>query len=98
MQKLAVGKMAGKMAERDRKNEKGATLVEYALLASLIAIVSIGAMAFVGTRSAETFTFVGCVQGVTLSSDLPKDHVVEGCRQVASMPNALEVLNIMLDD
>ena len=40
------------------RNEKGATAIEYGLIAALIAVAAIGAMASVGTKLNSTFTNV----------------------------------------
>ena len=40
-------------------NERGASLVEYALLVALIAVVCIGAITFLGGEAAENFSEVG---------------------------------------
>jgi pilus assembly protein Flp/PilA len=40
------------------KDERGASLVEYALLVALIAVVCIVAIGFVGTRASEKFSGV----------------------------------------
>jgi pilus assembly protein Flp/PilA len=40
-------------------DERGASLVEYALLVALIAIVCIAAIAFVGTSASTKFSNVG---------------------------------------
>ena len=40
------------------KNEKGATAIEYGLIAALIAVAAIAAMQSVGTSLNETFTAV----------------------------------------
>ena len=40
------------------KNEKGATAIEYGLIAALIAVAAIGAMQSVGTKLATTFNNV----------------------------------------
>jgi pilus assembly protein Flp/PilA len=37
------------------KNEKGATAIEYGLIAALIAIAAIGAMTNIGTKLSSTF-------------------------------------------
>jgi pilus assembly protein Flp/PilA len=37
------------------KNEKGATAIEYGLIAALIAVAAIGAMTSVGTKLSSTF-------------------------------------------
>lgn len=38
-----------------RSDEKGATVIEYALIAALIAVVAIGAMSLIGDGVKETF-------------------------------------------
>jgi pilus assembly protein Flp/PilA len=40
------------------KNEKGATAIEYGLIAALIAVAAIGAMQSVGTKLNSTFNNV----------------------------------------
>lgn len=40
------------------KNERGASLVEYALLVALIAVVVIGAVTLLGTTAEDTFSNV----------------------------------------
>lgn len=40
------------------KNEKGATAIEYGLIAALIAVAAIGAMGTVGNKLKNTFTNV----------------------------------------
>jgi len=40
------------------KNDKGATAIEYGLIAALIAVAAIGAMQGVGTKLTTTFTNV----------------------------------------
>jgi pilus assembly protein Flp/PilA len=40
------------------KNEKGATAIEYGLIAALIAVAAIGAMGAVGTELSSTFSDV----------------------------------------
>lgn len=42
--------------EVEKKNEKGATMVEYAILAALIAIVAIGAVTFLGQNTSKKFS------------------------------------------
>jgi pilus assembly protein Flp/PilA len=37
------------------KNEKGATAIEYGLIAALIAVAAIGAMTAIGTKLSSTF-------------------------------------------
>jgi pilus assembly protein Flp/PilA len=39
--------------------DKGATLVEYALLVALIAVASIGAMTLLATKVSEKFSTIG---------------------------------------
>ena len=41
------------------EEEKGASMLEYALLAALIAIVAIAAVTFLGQQSCRTFSIVG---------------------------------------
>lgn len=40
------------------KNEKGATAIEYGLIAALIAVAAIGAMSAIGTQLSATFMSV----------------------------------------
>ncbi len=40
------------------KNDKGATAIEYGLIAALIAVAAIGAMTSIGTSLSSTFTNV----------------------------------------
>ncbi len=40
------------------KNEKGATAIEYGLIAALIAVAAIGAMSSVGSKLSTTFNNV----------------------------------------
>ncbi|PCJ44616.1 MAG: Flp family type IVb pilin [Alphaproteobacteria bacterium] len=42
-----------------RKSEKGATAIEYGLIAALIAVAVIGAMTTVGTNLKSTFDTIG---------------------------------------
>ena len=41
------------------RDERGASLVEYALLVALIAVVCIVAISFVGSRASDKFSAVG---------------------------------------
>jgi pilus assembly protein Flp/PilA len=41
------------------KNNKGATAIEYGLIAALIAVAAIGAMSSLGTKLTNTFNSVG---------------------------------------
>ncbi len=41
------------------ETERGASLVEYALLVALIAVVCIGAVTFLGNEAADNFSDVG---------------------------------------
>ncbi|MBX8827364.1 Flp family type IVb pilin [Ochrobactrum sp. SFR4] len=45
--------------KRFRKNESGATAIEYGLIAALIAVVIIGAVTMLGTSVATQFFRVG---------------------------------------
>ena len=47
------------------EEEKGANLVEYALLAALIAVVCIAAITFLGTQASTTFRNVGSHLGAS---------------------------------
>ncbi|MBV9528403.1 Flp family type IVb pilin [Sphingomonas sp.] len=40
------------------KNEKGATAIEYGLIAALIAVAAIGAMTAIGSKLSSTFSNV----------------------------------------
>ncbi len=40
-------------------SERGASLVEYALLVALIAVVRIGAVSFLGGKAGDSFSTVG---------------------------------------
>jgi pilus assembly protein Flp/PilA len=46
-------------AQFDRDAQKGASLVEYALLVALIAVVCIVAVQFLGSSASSTFSNVG---------------------------------------
>lgn len=46
-------------AEEVKKQEKGASLVEYALLAALIAVVCIVAITFLGQSASTQFSAIG---------------------------------------
>ncbi len=41
------------------EEEKGASMLEYALLAALIAVVAIAAVTFLGQQASTTFSLVG---------------------------------------
>ncbi len=41
------------------QEEKGASMLEYALLAALIAVVAIAAVTFLGQQASDTFSNVG---------------------------------------
>ncbi|UFS70015.1 Flp family type IVb pilin [Geomonas sp. RF6] len=47
------------------KNEKGATMVEYALMVALIAVVALAAVTAVGTGTKNEFTTIAQKLGVT---------------------------------
>ena len=42
-----------------QESEKGASMLEYALLAALIAVVAIAAITFLGRQASTTFSNVG---------------------------------------
>jgi pilus assembly protein Flp/PilA len=43
----------------ENENEKGASMLEYALMAALIAVVAIAAVTFLGQQASVTFSGVG---------------------------------------
>jgi len=43
----------------NREEEKGASMLEYALLAALIAVVAIAAVTFLGEQASEAFSTIG---------------------------------------
>lgn len=45
--------------ESTAKDEKGVTMLEYALLAALIAVVAIAAVTFLGRQASLTFSSIG---------------------------------------
>ena len=47
-----------KFVRKMLKNEKGATAIEYGLIAALIAVAAIGAMTSLGTKLTNTFNKV----------------------------------------
>ncbi|MEY2419184.1 MAG: pilus assembly protein Flp/PilA [Actinomycetota bacterium] len=51
--------IASFMRARFGKTERGASLVEYVLLVSLIAVVCIGAISFLGSKASTRFSSVG---------------------------------------
>lgn len=48
-----------KMFRKMLKNDKGATAIEYGLIAALIAVAAIGAMSSLGDKLTNTFNSVG---------------------------------------
>ena len=57
------------LATRLRRDQRGATAVEYGIMVSLIAVVIIVAVTLLGTSLTKTFNDVGCqVQGKTYSA------------------------------
>lgn len=58
MIKILVGYVQAQVRSRI-KNETGASLVEYALLLALIAVVCIAAITFLGNRTNDQFNSVG---------------------------------------
>jgi pilus assembly protein Flp/PilA len=46
---------------QEEKNELGASLVEYALLVALVAVIAIGGMTFLGQKVSEQFSEIGDV-------------------------------------
>lgn len=51
-----------------RRDEKGSSMLEYALLASLIAVVCIASLGFLGQQANDTFTEVGIAAGNGIGS------------------------------
>jgi pilus assembly protein Flp/PilA len=51
-----------------RKSEKGATAIEYGLIAALIAVAVIGAMTTVGTNLKTTFDTIGTKLNTTTTT------------------------------
>ena len=51
--------LAGWMRGKFGRNERGAALVEYALLLALIAVVCIAALTFLGDNSKSKFSDIG---------------------------------------
>jgi pilus assembly protein Flp/PilA len=51
--------------EEQNDSEKGASMLEYALLAALIAVVCIAAISFLGKQASEAFSQVGSAIGST---------------------------------
>ncbi len=60
-------KMENEMTNQIERNEeeKGASMLEYCLLAALISVVAITAMTFLGQEVSETFSTVGSSIDVT---------------------------------
>ena len=52
------------------RNDKGATAIEYGLIAALIAVAAIGAMQGIGSKLSTTFTNVSAALKVALSRGL----------------------------
>lgn len=46
-----------------QEDEKGASMLEYALMAALIAVVAIAAVTFLGREASKTFSEVGSAIG-----------------------------------
>lgn len=51
--------MESRMELKEREEERGASMLEYALLAALIAVVCIAAITFLGQQASEAFSSVG---------------------------------------
>ena len=54
-----MNKTVDRVVELNPEEEEGATMLEYALLAALIAIVCIAAVTFLGRAASTTFSKVG---------------------------------------
>lgn len=59
------------MAKKFRKNERGATLVEYSLLVALVAIVALGAVKAIGTQISGSFSKVNTELSSATASSVP---------------------------
>jgi pilus assembly protein Flp/PilA len=59
MESYLVNRVAAFLRAHFRRTERGASLVEYALLVALIAVVCIVAIQFVGTAASAKFSSVG---------------------------------------
>ena len=92
---LVLGKKKMIIKNFQLQAERGVTLVEYALLASLIAVVAIGGMRFVGQEAKETFGYIGCVQCVAINAHIPNENIVTGCHDIDEDPHFLAILEIM---
>ncbi len=44
---------------KKRKNQRGQTMTEYAIIVAMIALIAIGAIKFIGEQSKETFQNIG---------------------------------------
>jgi pilus assembly protein Flp/PilA len=65
---IAVRNLFSKIANRVRPSEIGASMVEYALLLALIAVICVGAVSFLGSSAQQKFTTVGnCVSSAGTS-------------------------------
>lgn len=53
-----IEEMLHNMLAKFRRNEKGATAIEYGLIAALIAVVIIAALSVMGTQLSNSFTSV----------------------------------------
>lgn len=61
-----------RISARVRRDEKGATAVEYGIMVALIAVVVIAAVTLIGGNLTPTFNSVACsVKGGTMSSATP---------------------------
>ena len=67
-------------------NEKGASLVEYAILLTLIAVVSIGSITLVGQEVDETFDCVG----IELGEPAIRHTVLEKLKASTTALNVIE--------
>lgn len=59
MQKLYIDHLAAWISARANLTERGASLVEYALLVALIAVVCVAAVSFLGGSTKGKFSQVG---------------------------------------
>jgi len=82
----------GKQEPIRERQERGATLVEYVLLLSLIAAIVIGAVSFVGNGTSGKLNVVGngLANAGSASSSASSSAAIEGSHSVVTQPQADE--------
>lgn len=72
-------------AERLRRDEKGATAVEYGIMVALIAVVIIAAVTLLGGNLTTTFNQVACkVEGKTYAAAVADDPATTTVNETAA--------------